>query len=261
MATRSTATRSTKTSRAKPAVKPPVRKATPRAATKAAPVEKEKIDVEVVSFKHWLIVRDLKAYTSLLQLGLPLTKFDEDTLALINPLLRRNGVRLKRIAWVTEFEKLLAKITSVLGEDHVVQEGHKLFLQLPSKQACEAMKARITEWLERRSFIAQFAQRERSGAWQLRCEMLFDRAATPLFSEPEETDPAVTLELGNNTNLVFVIGKKPVPHLHVRINATAGGEDEPLVAKDVPFSRIHRGSLLEAAAMLINAAMLTDRLP
>lgn len=260
MATRSTAVRTTRAPRAKPATKS-ARKPASRATPKAAPVEKEKIVVEVVSFKHWLIVRDLAAYTSLLQLGLPLTKFDEDTLALISPLLRRNGVRLKRVAWTDEFDKLLSKIQSVLGEDHVVQEGHKLFLQLPSKQACEAMKARITEWLERRSFVAQFAQRERSGAWQLRCEMLFDRAATPLFSEPEEDDPAATLELGGNTDLVFVIGKKPVPHLHVRVNATAGGEDEPLVAKDVPFSRIHRAGLLEAAAMLIKAAMLTDKLP
>jgi hypothetical protein len=233
------------------------KRAAKKPARKAA-AEQQKTTVEVVSFKQWLILRDVEAYSAMLSLGLALTKFDEDTLLLLKPLLRRNGIVFHRVPWPTEFEKLMSKLRSLLGDDNVVNEGNKVWFVLDSKKQCDDLQERILQWLEKRSFVCEFERREKNGRWILRGAILFDRNVTPIFVDPQEDDDNATIQLDSSQDLQFFFGKKPM-HLHVRVNARSGEEDQPLIAKDIPFSKLHRTGLLDAASLLIRAAMSVDK--
>lgn len=232
--------------------------ATKAAAKRAAPADKKV--VEVVSFKQWLIIRDLEAYTALLQIGLPFTKLHEDVLAIIKPLLNKAGIRFKPKPWITEFEELVAEVGERLKNPAAVKvEAHRMWVQLPTEKSCDNLQARLEDWLARRSFTCTFARRENKGRWTLRAEVLFDRNINYAFIETDEESPSATLQLDDVHDLKIYFGKKP-QHFHLRLNAKTGDEDVALYARDLPFSKLHRDGLLEFAAMLLKAAQQVDTL-
>lgn len=231
-------------------------------ATRKQPVAQtpERTTVEVVSFKEWTIIRDLTAYSALLEIGLPLTKIHTDTMPIIRPLLRRANIVLKPKPWVQEFDELMTSLAAFLkNPDAVRSEIGKFWVVLPTQKSCDALQEKLLHWFTMRSFHVDFARRESNGKWTLRGEVIFDKSITPHFIDVGDKDDVAILELDSSNELALYMGKKPVPHFHFRLNAKAGGADEPVFVRDIPFSKLHRTSLLETAAMLIRAAQMSDK--